>query len=164
MRWGTYGLERNYVQGFCGLTWRKEPHGWPRHIWQDNTTMHLKETGWQVVGWIHMAQHRYMWGAFAKSAMNLRVTQNAGSFFTVYGTTSFLRKTPLHKVRYGWTILAVYWKGTNKLPSETFWMCINNHIYFMANHSSWIILLPSRTSTDHPRNPNQRPLAWQSIS
>jgi hypothetical protein len=43
--------------------------------------------------------------------MNIRIAQNAGSFFIVSGTTSLLLKTVLHKVRFGSTILAVYWKG-----------------------------------------------------
>jgi hypothetical protein len=42
--------------------------------------------------------------------MNLRVTQNAGSFFIVSGTTSLLRKTLLYKVQFGSTTLAVYVK------------------------------------------------------
>jgi hypothetical protein len=96
--------------------------------------------------------------------MNLRVTQNAGSFCIVSGTTSLLRKTPLHKVLFGSTILAVYWKGINKLPRETFWVCIANHIYFTANHLEHTVREVFVFRQKHLQNSNHRPLTRRSIS
>jgi len=34
--------------------------------------MNLRETGWEVVDWIDMAQDRDQWRAFANNVMNLR--------------------------------------------------------------------------------------------
>jgi hypothetical protein len=35
--------------------------------------MDLKETGWERVDWIHLAQDRYQWRAVMNTVMNLRV-------------------------------------------------------------------------------------------
>jgi hypothetical protein len=34
----------------------KRPLGRPRHRWEENITMYLKETGWNVVEWILLTQ------------------------------------------------------------------------------------------------------------
>jgi hypothetical protein len=39
----------------------KRPRGRPRHRWQDNIRMNLKEIGWKRVDWIHLAQDRDHW-------------------------------------------------------------------------------------------------------
>jgi hypothetical protein len=49
------------------------PLGKPRHRWEGNIEMTLRETGWDVVDWIDLAQDRDQWRAFVKAAMNLRV-------------------------------------------------------------------------------------------
>jgi hypothetical protein len=36
----------------------KGPLGRPRHRWQDNTKMDLREIGWEGVDWMHLAQGR----------------------------------------------------------------------------------------------------------
>jgi hypothetical protein len=40
---------------------------------EDNIRMHLRETRWEVVKWIHVAQDRDQWRALASTVMNLRV-------------------------------------------------------------------------------------------
>jgi hypothetical protein len=36
----------------------KTPHGTPRDTWKDNIRMDLREIGWKVVDWMHLAQNR----------------------------------------------------------------------------------------------------------
>jgi hypothetical protein len=35
--------------------------------------MDVREIGWEVVDWMHLAQDRYQWWAPVKTEMNLRV-------------------------------------------------------------------------------------------
>jgi hypothetical protein len=44
--------------------------------------MDLREGGWEVVDWIHLAQDRDQWRAIMSTVMNLRVPQKAGNFLT----------------------------------------------------------------------------------
>jgi hypothetical protein len=44
-----------------------------RHRWQDNIKMDAKETGWDIVDCIHLAEYRDKWRAVWKNVMNLRV-------------------------------------------------------------------------------------------
>jgi hypothetical protein len=39
----------------------------------DNIKMDLRETGWDVVDWIDMAQDRDQWWALVNTVLNLRV-------------------------------------------------------------------------------------------
>jgi hypothetical protein len=39
----------------------KIPLGRPRHGWEDNIRMDLKEIGWEGVDWMHLAQGRDQW-------------------------------------------------------------------------------------------------------
>jgi hypothetical protein len=34
----------------------KQPFGRPRHRWEDNIRMDLREIGWEVADWIHLVQ------------------------------------------------------------------------------------------------------------
>jgi hypothetical protein len=36
----------------------KRPLGRPRHKWEDNLRMDLRQMGWECVDWIHFAQDR----------------------------------------------------------------------------------------------------------
>jgi hypothetical protein len=40
---------------------------------EDNIRMDLRETGWECVDWIHLAQDRVQWRAVVSTVMNLRV-------------------------------------------------------------------------------------------
>jgi hypothetical protein len=47
--------------------------GRPRHRWEDNIKMDLREIGFGDVDWIHWAQDRDRWQALVNTVMNLRV-------------------------------------------------------------------------------------------
>jgi hypothetical protein len=51
----------------------KRPLGRPRHRWEDNIRMELKETGWEGVNWVHLPQDRDQWQDFMNTITNLRV-------------------------------------------------------------------------------------------
>jgi hypothetical protein len=38
-----------------------------RRVWKDNITMDLREIGWEVVDWMHLAQNRDQWRAFVNT-------------------------------------------------------------------------------------------------
>jgi hypothetical protein len=46
----------------------------PRHRWEDNIKMDLRETGFEGVHWVHLAHERDRWRALVCTVMNLRVT------------------------------------------------------------------------------------------
>jgi hypothetical protein len=50
----------------------KRPRERPKRIWEDNIRMDLWEIGWEVVGWMHLAQDRDPSLATVKTIMNLR--------------------------------------------------------------------------------------------
>jgi hypothetical protein len=49
------------------------PLGRPRHRWVDNIKIYLRETGWDGMDWIDLAQDRDQWRALVNTVMNLRV-------------------------------------------------------------------------------------------
>jgi hypothetical protein len=51
----------------------KRPLERPRHRGEDKLKMDLRETGWEGVEWIHLAQYRDRWLAVESAVMNLRV-------------------------------------------------------------------------------------------
>jgi hypothetical protein len=50
-----------------------KPLGRPRHRWEDNIKMDLREIGFGDVDWIHLAQDRAQWWALVNMVMNLQV-------------------------------------------------------------------------------------------
>jgi hypothetical protein len=52
---------------------RRRPLGRPRHRWEDNTKMDLREIGFGDVDWFHLAQTRDTWQAPVNTVMNIRV-------------------------------------------------------------------------------------------
>jgi hypothetical protein len=50
--------------------------------WENNIRMDLREIGWKVLDWIHVAQDRDQWRAVVKTILILRVSSNAGKFLT----------------------------------------------------------------------------------
>jgi hypothetical protein len=69
---------------------------WLRHRWKDDIRIGLRETGWEGVEWIHLAQDRDQWQAFMNMVMNIWVPQKVESFFTSQVTISFSSRTLLH--------------------------------------------------------------------
>jgi hypothetical protein len=55
------------------------PLGKPRHRWEDNIRMDLKEMG-KDVDWINLAQDRDHWQVLVITVMNLRDPSMAGNF------------------------------------------------------------------------------------
>jgi hypothetical protein len=51
----------------------KRPLGRPRHRWEDNIRMDLREIGIDGANWIELAQDRLWWQAFVNMVMNLWV-------------------------------------------------------------------------------------------
>jgi hypothetical protein len=45
----------------------------PRCRWEDKIRRNLREIGWEVVAWIHLAQDRDQWRTVVLTVMNLRV-------------------------------------------------------------------------------------------
>jgi hypothetical protein len=50
----------------------KRPVGRRKRRWEDNIRMDLRETGWQGVDWMHLAQDRNQWRALMNTVINLR--------------------------------------------------------------------------------------------
>jgi hypothetical protein len=45
------------------------PHGRPRSGWKDNIRMDLRDMGWEVGEWIHLAHDRDQWLALVNTVM-----------------------------------------------------------------------------------------------
>ena len=63
------GVHRDLV----GKPDRRRPLGRPRHRWEDNIRMDLREVGCGCVDWMELAQDRDRWSALVSAVMNLRV-------------------------------------------------------------------------------------------
>ena len=53
----------------------KRPLGRPRHKWEDNVGMNLKEIGINKRNWIESTHDRDYWIVLVKAALNLRLPQ-----------------------------------------------------------------------------------------
>jgi hypothetical protein len=51
----------------------KRPLERPRHKWEDNIKLDLREMGIDGANWIQLAQDRVQWQAFVNTVMNLWV-------------------------------------------------------------------------------------------
>jgi hypothetical protein len=51
-----------------------------RHRWEDNIRMELRETGWEDVEWIRLAQDRNQWRGLVNTVMNILVPYTAVHF------------------------------------------------------------------------------------
>jgi hypothetical protein len=49
----------------------KRPLGRPRHKWEDNITMELREIAWRSIECIQIAQDRGRWQSLVNKVMNL---------------------------------------------------------------------------------------------
>jgi hypothetical protein len=52
----------------------RRPLGRPRHRWEDNIKMDLRELGFGDVDWIYLAQDRDRWQTLVNKVMNLWVS------------------------------------------------------------------------------------------
>jgi len=51
----------------------KRPLGIPRHRWDFNIKMNVKEVRWRGMDWFDVAQDRDRWRALVNAVINLRV-------------------------------------------------------------------------------------------
>jgi hypothetical protein len=94
------GERRGAYRALVGKPEGRRPLGRPRHRWEDNIKMDLREVGCGGADWINLAQDRDRWRALMYMVMNLRVPQNAGNFLSSLGHFSFSGRTLLHGVSY----------------------------------------------------------------
>jgi hypothetical protein len=67
------GEKRNAYRTLVGKLDGKRPLGRPRRKKVDNIKMDLRETGWDGIDWIDLAQDRDQWRALVNTVLNLRV-------------------------------------------------------------------------------------------
>ena len=70
---GTFGERRVAYRALVGKPEGRRPLERPRHRWDDNIKMDLREVGWGGVDWIDLAQDRNRWWAVVYTVINLRV-------------------------------------------------------------------------------------------
>jgi len=77
MRWAGHvecmGEGRGVYRVLVGKPEGSRPLGRPRHRWEDNIRMDLREAGCGCVDWLELAQDRDRWRALVNAVMNLRV-------------------------------------------------------------------------------------------
>jgi hypothetical protein len=77
MRWAGHverlGERRGVYTVLVGRPEGKRPLGRPRHRWEDNIKLDLREIGINEANWIWLAQDRVQWRAFVNTVMNLQV-------------------------------------------------------------------------------------------
>jgi hypothetical protein len=67
------GEGRGVYRFWVGRSEGKRPLERPRHRWEDNIKIDLREIGIDWTNWIHLAQDRVYWQAFVNPVMNHRV-------------------------------------------------------------------------------------------
>jgi hypothetical protein len=67
------GERRDVYRVLVGRSEGKRPLGRPRHRWEVNIKIDLREIGIDGVNCIRLAQDRAQWRAFVNTVMNLRV-------------------------------------------------------------------------------------------
>jgi len=77
MRWARHvarmGEGRGVYRVLVGKPEGMRPLGRPRHRWEDNIRMDLRELGCEGVDWRELAKDRDRWCALVSAVMNLRI-------------------------------------------------------------------------------------------
>jgi hypothetical protein len=77
VRWAGHvarmGEKRNAYRILVVKPEEKRPLGRPRHRWEDNIRMNLRDLGWGGMDWFDLAQNRDQWRALVNRVMSLRV-------------------------------------------------------------------------------------------
>jgi hypothetical protein len=63
----TNGIMRNEYKILVGKHERKRPLGRPKHRRKFNIRMDLREIGWEIVDWMHLAQYTDQWRAIVNT-------------------------------------------------------------------------------------------------
>ena len=69
----TYGTIQKCIQSSMGKPEGKKPLGRPRHRWEDNIKMNLREVDCVPGDWITLAEDRAQWRAYVWAVVNLWV-------------------------------------------------------------------------------------------
>jgi hypothetical protein len=73
MRWAGHiacmGTIKYVYKILIGKPERKKPLRRPSHRWE-HIRMDLRDTGWEIVDWIHLAQERDQWWALVNMVIN----------------------------------------------------------------------------------------------
>jgi len=56
-----HGRDKKYVHNLVGKPEGKRALGRSRRRWEDKSRMGIREIGWEVLDWIHLAQGRDLW-------------------------------------------------------------------------------------------------------
>jgi hypothetical protein len=64
---------RGVYRVLIGRSNSNRPLGRPKHRWEDNIKLDLREIGIDGTNWIQLAQDRVQWWAFVNMVMNLQV-------------------------------------------------------------------------------------------
>jgi hypothetical protein len=77
MRWVVYVERMKEMRSayiiLVGKSEGKRLLGRPRHRWETNIRMDLREIKWEDVDWTHLAEDRFQWRAVVNTVMKLRV-------------------------------------------------------------------------------------------
>jgi hypothetical protein len=77
LRWAGHvarmGERRGAYRALVGKPEGRRPLGRPRHRWEDNIKMDLREVACGGSDWVDLAQDRNRWRALVYTVMNLRV-------------------------------------------------------------------------------------------
>jgi hypothetical protein len=71
--WHAWGEGRGVYRILVGRPEGKRPLGRPRHRWENNIKMDLREIRIDGANWIQLAQDRIQWRDFVNMVMNLRM-------------------------------------------------------------------------------------------
>jgi len=69
----THGKNKKCIKILVGKPGGKRPLGRPGCRCEDNSRTDLRDIGWEVLDWIHLAQHRDQWWATVNAEMSLQV-------------------------------------------------------------------------------------------
>jgi hypothetical protein len=94
------GEKRNAYRVLVGKPEGKRPLGRPRRWWVDNFKIDIRETAWDGMDWIDLAQDGDQWRALVNTVTNLRVPSNAGKFLIGFKMVGFSRRSQLRKYHY----------------------------------------------------------------
>jgi hypothetical protein len=75
MRWAGHVARMGRREMHIVHRWesQRRPLGRPGRTWVDNIKMDLRETGWNGMDWIDLAQERDQWRVLVNTIMNRRV-------------------------------------------------------------------------------------------
>ena len=73
LRWTGHVARMEEGRRVFKILTEKRPLGRPRHRWEENIRMDLKEIGINMMNWVDLAQDKGYWRALVNVALNLQV-------------------------------------------------------------------------------------------